>query len=477
LVAQRGEKNGRSTSPLSKGDPTAVVARPVREYRVVVCISDVVCSAFGSDRSESIPCARTKYTTITNAQAREMLDKIQADIKEHYYDPTMHGVDLNKRFDEARQKIAAAKSKDEALLTIAGAVAALKDSHTSFRPPTRPYGVDYGFSMQAIGDSDCYVTAVRPESDAAAKGLKPGDRMLSINGMTVVRANINAIEYGYRVFPQSGFHLAVRSPDATERTLVTMAKVLPGQIMITHSNVLEWARANREVSEHDRSRYHEVSKRILFWKLPDFLIDPHDVTRITSRAHSYETVVLDLRGNPGGNLESMERLIGEFFDRDVKVGDTKGREPLKPTIAKTAGKKAFGGMLIVLVDSESKSAAEVFARTIQLEKRGIVLGDRSGGAVMVSKYFVHAVQLDRINVTQYGAMITVADLVMNDGKSLEGIGVVPDERILPTPEDTAAGRDPVLARAATLAGVTITPDEAGKIFPFEWPKERMPEID
>jgi carboxyl-terminal processing protease len=441
---------------------------------VSVMLFAALLAATGPSQSHA---ADTKYATITNVQAREMLDKIQADIKENYYDPTMHGVDLDKRFDYARQKIAAAKSQDEALLSIAGAVAALKDSHTSFRPPTRPYGVDYGWSMQAIGDSDCYVTAVRPESDAAAKGLKPGDRMLSINSVTLVRANISAIEYGYRVFPQSGFHLAVRSPDATERTLVTMAKVIPGQIMITHSNVLEWARANRDIGPHDRSRYHEVSKRILFWKLPDFLIDPHDVTKIASRAHSYETVVLDLRGNPGGIFESMEKFIGEFFDRDVKLGDTKGRQPLKPAIAKTAGKKAFGGTLIVLVDSESKSAAEIFARTIQLEKRGIVLGDRSGGAVMVSKYFVHAVQLDRINVTQYGAKITVADLVMSDGTSLEGTGVVPDERILPTPEDISAGRDPVLARAATLAGVTITPAEAGKIFPFEWPKERMPEID
>ncbi len=418
----------------------------------------------------------TKYATITNVQAREMLDKIQGDIKEYYYDPTMHGVDLDKRFDEARLKIAAAKSQDEALLSIAGAVAALKDSHTTFRPPARPYGVDYGWIMQAVGDSDCYVTAVRPESDAAAKGLKPGDRMLSINGVPLVRANISAIEYGYRVFPQSGFHLAVRSADGTERTLVTMAKVIPGQIMITDMDVIAWARTHRDIGQHDRSRYREVSKRILFWKLPDFLIDPDNVAKIASRAHSYETVVLDLRGNPGGNVESMKKFIGEFFDRDVKLGDMKGRQPLKPAIAKTAGKKAFGGTLIVLVDCESKSAAEIFARIIQLEKRGIVLGDRSGGAVMDSKYFVHAVQLDRINVTQYGAMITVADLVMTDGKSLEGTGVVPDERILPTPEDIAAGRDPVLARAATLAGVTITPDEAGKIFPFEWPKERMPEI-
>src|ERR1700739_480416 len=75
-----------------------------------------------------------KYATITNVQAREMLDKIQGDIKEYYYDPTMHGVDLDKRFDEARLKIAAAKSQDEALLSIAGAVRVCKDSHNTFRP-------------------------------------------------------------------------------------------------------------------------------------------------------------------------------------------------------------------------------------------------------------------------------------------------------------------------------------------------------
>jgi len=431
-------------------------------------------AAMGTSQSRA---GNPKYATINNIQAREMLDTVQADIKKYYYDPALHGVDLDKRFDEARQKIATAKSQDEALLIIAGAVAALKDSHTSFRPPLRPYGVDYGWAMQAIGDSDCYVTAVRPESDAAAKGLKPGDRILSINGVPVTRANISAIEYGYRVFPQSGFHLAARSPDATERTLVTMAKVIPGQAMITRGEFLTWARSHRDVGPHDRSRYHEIGKRILFWKLPDFLIDPDEVTKIASRTRSYETVVLDLRGNPGGNLESLQKFIGEFFDRDVKLGDMKGRQSLKAAIAKTAGKKVFGGTLIVLVDSGSGSAAEIFARIIQLEKRGIVLGDRSGGAVMESKYFVHAVQLDRLNVTQYGAMITVADLVMTDAKSLEGAGVVPDERILPTPEDIAAGRDPVLARAATLAGVTITPDEAGKIFPFEWSKERMPEID
>jgi carboxyl-terminal processing protease len=173
----------------------------------------------------------------------------------------------------------------------------------------------------------------------------------------------------------------------------------------------------------------------------------------------------------------MDKFIAGFFPKDVKVGEVKGRKQSQAEIAKGRGSKAFTGKLIVLIDSKSGSAAEIFARVVQLEKRATIIGDRSAGAVGEARDYVHAVTLDATNVAQYRTQVTVADLIMNDGKSLENVGVTPDERILPTPADLAAGHDPVLARALELAGSKITAEEAGRIFPFEWPKERLPEFD
>ncbi len=60
----------------------------------------------------------------------------------------------------------------------------------------------------------------------------------------------------------------------------------------------------------------------------------------------------------------------------------------------------------------------------------------------------------------YGTSITDADLVLADGSRLEKTGMMPDISLLPTSADLAAHRDPVLARAAEMLGISLTPEKA-----------------
>jgi C-terminal processing protease CtpA/Prc len=156
------------------------------------------------------------------------------------------------------------------------------------------------------------------------------------------------------------------------------------------------------------------------------------------------------------------RLIGNVMDRDVKVGDDVERSKTSELMARSRGKNAYTGKIAVLIDSDSGSASEVFARVLQLEERGLVLGDRSAGAVMKSRFFAHHVGVDVIAL--YGASITIADLIMTDGQSLEKTGVMPDIVIIPTAQDIASKRDIVLSRALGALGVEFTPEEAYAIF-------------
>jgi carboxyl-terminal processing protease len=151
----------------------------------------------------------------------------------------------------------------------------------------------------------------------------------------------------------------------------------------------------------------------------------------------------------------------------VKLADRVSRKDKKPMLVKTQGKEAFTGKLIVLINSESDSASELLARVVQLEKRGTVIGDQSGGKVMESQGFTGKVGVDY--VVLYGLSITSANLIMTDGKSLKNVGVTPDEVVLPSAQDLSDGKDPVLAHAMQLAGFTIDPTAAGKLFPFGWP--------
>jgi carboxyl-terminal processing protease len=179
-------------------------------------------------------------------------------------------------------------------------------------------------------------------------------------------------------------------------------------------------------------------------------------------ASKYKKLILDLRGNGGGRVAIEEYLVGHFFDVDVKIGTMIMRRKSEERIARPQRERAFKGELIVLVDSNSASASEVFARVIQLEKRGKIVGDVTAGAVMTSYYFTEAGEKGTSAYYFYGLNVTIADLVMSDGNRLENVGVTPDRLVGPARTAWLEHSDPVLAYAAGLLGSQITPADAGK---------------
>jgi C-terminal processing protease CtpA/Prc len=398
--------------------------------------------------------------------SRAMLTSVHDDLKRYYYDKQFHGVDIDATFREAEEKIKAAPTMNHALSDIAAALSTLNDSHTFFLVPPRPYRHDYGWRMQPVGDSDIFIVAVRPGSDAEKNGLRAGDQVLSVNGYAAIREDMWKIFYVFNILrPQRSLRLVVRKPDGGTQQIDALAAMTPTKELGDLTDLFGEIAGGMRHAERDV----EYGKPAIIWKLPSFVHFPGDADHMLDTIRAHDALVLDLRGNPGGSVEFLERFLGGMFDHEVKIADRIGRKTLKPSLTKPRGDKTFAGKLVVLVDSQSGSAAELFARTVQLEKRGIVLGDRSSGSVMEARHYGH--QSGGSIITFYGASITEADLIMTDGKSLEHSGVAPDERMLPTAADLSSGRDPVLAHAAQLVGVKLSPEEAGKLFPVEWPHE------
>jgi C-terminal processing protease CtpA/Prc len=417
------------------------------------------------------PATAQSLSSVDRDRARAMLKTIKEDIKKHYYDPNFHAMDVDARFLAAEEKIKSATTNGQLFGIIAHAMADLNDSHTRFIPPPRASSTEYGWQMQIIGDK-CFVVAIKPGSDAEAKGLKEGDEVLSVNGYAPTRQNLWKLRYlYYTLSPQGGLLVVAQSPNAEPRQLEIAAKVKQGKKLIDltdYDEIINMVRESQTESRLNAHRYFDDLGDVFVWKMPQFDLPENKVDELMSKASKRKALILDLRGNGGGDEVTLLRLIGHFFDKDIAIGEIKRRKETKPLVAKSQGDKAYKGQVVVLIDSESGSAAEVFARVIQLEKRGTIIGDQTAGAVMRGKYHSHKLGLDV--VIFYGAIITDADLLMTDGKSLEGVGVIPDELRLPTAKDMAGKRDPVLAHAASLVGLKLEPEKAGTLFPVQWSK-------
>lgn len=435
-----------------------------RKSRLVLCVSllAVFVVSVADLAGQEVPIDPQERRVVET-----ILGDVIKDVKNNYYDPKYHGVDLDALFQEAKERVKAAKSYNQALATVAWVLRQLDDSHTFLIPPRRAHKRIYGYNYAMIGD-ECYVVAVQPGSEAEKQGLKVGDRILSFNSIVPTHDNLWEIDYLFRVLrPQAADALVLSSLDGTQRTLMLSPKVTT-----EHYDV-----AGKDSSWYDRppqespQRSHTVGKSVIIWNFPTFMVSEEAADKLVRESENYPAMILDLRGNPGGAVTALLRVIGNVMDHDVTVGTKVMRKGNTPLVAKSRGKKAYQGKIIVLVDSRSGSGAEIFARVMQLERRATVVGDRTEGSVMEARFYPHRFPNTSYSAPpDYGANVSEADILMPDGKSLEHTGVIPDTKMIPTASDLAANRDVVLSYAVSLGGGDLSPEEAWKLFPIQWPK-------
>jgi carboxyl-terminal processing protease len=155
-----------------------------------------------------------------------------------------------------------------------------------------------------------------------------------------------------------------------------------------------------------------------------------------------QSLILDLRGNPGGLLTTAIELSDKFLPSGTIVS-TRGRTANDNSQETAQYAQTWKTPLVVLIDHNSASASEIFAAAIQENGRGVVVGEKSYGKGTVQTLFP-------LQSVSSALRLTTAKFYSPDGREMAGVGVTPDIKITTNINDTT-GADAALQAAVRAA--------------------------
>ncbi len=377
---------------------------------------------------------------------KQILMEVKHDIDKNFYDPSLKGLNWPELVNQARERIEKANNVSQMLTAIFVLVDKLHDSHTKFLPPQRVDKVRFGFEAKAFGD-EIRIYELKKEGAAAAAGLQLGDRILSVNGFNADRQSFDLMMLYFRALrPVTAMEMDIQRGNGPVQKIHVPAKVIPGKLLTDLTTGTDLWELIREIEADAKEEYpyHKGEDGIGYMRLPSFGIDEGFFSRLFGKVKDSKAIIVDLRGNLGGRVDTLTWAGGYFTRDDTVIGDVVRRDKTEPMKIKPHN-DAFRGPMFVLVDSESSSAAEIFARHFQRAGRAKVIGDRTSGRVTVARFFPHRSGQD--TVIFYGVQIGVGRLILPGGEELEGRGVVPDIYCVPSGEELRGKHD----RCRTLA--------------------------
>ena len=378
----------------------------------------------------------------------DILKLVSADVQKNFYDPGMKGLDWSALTDETRQRIKASSSVGQMILAVSSLVDRLQDSHTYFIPPPLSAHSDFGFKAKAYGN-DVRVYEIDKKGPADKAGLHVGEAILSLNGVTVDRTNAREIlRIVTAIAPAVSLDLTVVSSGAQPRAVHVPAHIITTQQHQYIDSVFRVADQQRARDVRVNFLYKEYENDISYIAIPSFKVSPDVTYSEISRAKHCRALVLDLRGNLGGFGETVVAFLGFFADRPTLLAKKVSRSQSQDWMVNPRN-SGFSGSTIVLVDSDTASGGELAARYLQLSRKAVVLGDLTSG--MVNEGHLIREKIGAGFVMPFATMVTSSQLVMPNGEELEGRGVIPDEKCVPTAQEIIEGADPCLAKALALA--------------------------
>ena len=222
-----------------------------------------------------------------------------------------------------------------------------------------------------LDDSGNAVTVleVDPEGPAARAGVQVGDRILRVNDSSV--AGLGARVLQLRLYGESGAMLRLTFERGSrvdpDTFAVTLKRTLLKHRFVGTPRMMDPSTGYVRLAQFTQTATKDLSEA---------------VKRL--RKAGATQLILDLRGNPGGDIPVMVEIASAFLPANVEVFHTQGRKRTGLESIRTREPGEFASLpLIILIDAGSASAAEVLAGALQDHDRALIVGRRSFGKALV----------------------------------------------------------------------------------------------